>query len=120
MKKEYTNQEPYEGFFLNSSLYQSVNSDLKEMEFPIEFCKHMLSGLCMQGHDITGKHDEYTELRHPDDIIEFVFTQLTEWKDIEREEKSMQKKINEVAKHHKDKVTAQDILNKIREKHSDK
>lgn len=119
MKKENTNQEPYQGFFLESSLYKSVNGDLKEMKFPIEFCKYMLTGLSIPGHDITGK-DEYTDLAHPDDVIEFIFTQLTEWKELNRNQKSMQEKIKEAARKHENKVTAQDILNTIREKHSDK
>jgi len=120
MKKEDTNHRTISAreFFLNGSIYKSVNGDLKAMEFPIEFCEYMLKGLVIPGHDITGKHDEYTELAQSDDIIEFVFNQLNQWKEIKRNEKSMA--AFERKKFRENKTSAQDILNTIREKHSDK
>lgn len=122
MKKEDTNKElsrtiEAERFFLNGSIYRSVTGDLKAMEFPMEFCEHMLKGLVIPGHDITGK-DEYTELAHSDDIIEFVFNQLNQWKEIKRNEKSMA--AFERKKFRENRTSAQDILNTIREKHGDK
>ena len=95
---------------LNHKYYlmnKSLELDLKTLRDPSKFFHYMLKGLVVADHDINGD-DAPTELKTPADTMEYMFQQLTEYKELYIKQERIKKYGSP------EEPSAQDIMNRIK------